>query len=173
LSLVQEGLAQLQELSESGVTAPTPTPNPSATPTRTAAAPAAPPAPPSTTAATAGSVSTSSADVGSRLAASAAVAAPPIDRNLQILLPVASDIQLDASFFERTPAELKAEYARLAARRQAGEVLMTRAWREQQQQATAAKGAGRAVIVRVRFPEVRRSRFWGTGGWWTRMASIS
>jgi hypothetical protein len=86
----------------------------------------------------------------------AAAPPPPVDRRLQVLLPVASDIQLDASFFERTPADVKAEYARLAARRRAGEVLTTRAHKERQA-AAAARGAAAALkeaAVRVRFPEV-------------------
>jgi hypothetical protein len=144
LPLVQEGLAQLRQLAAdqggsggggSGAAPP--------------AAAAPPSAPPSTTAAAAGSVSTSSA-------AAAAVAAPPVDRALKVLLPVASDIQLDASFFERTPADVRAEYASLAARRRAGEVFMSRATREAQQAGRGAAAAPppRQAAVRVRFPEV-------------------
>jgi hypothetical protein len=113
--------------------------------------------------AAAGAAPRSSGSGGGPVPAAAAAApapapAPAVDRCLQVLLPVASDIDVDASFFERTPAEVRAEYARMAARRRAGEVLMTRGQREA---AAAAAAAGRAprpahAAVRVRFPEVRR-----------------
>ena len=87
----------------------------------------------------------------------AAPAAAAVERNLEVLLPVASQIDLDAAFFERTPAEVRAEYARLLKARRAGERLMTRAMREAEAApaaaAAAAAKAPKTARVRVRFPE--------------------
>ncbi|GBF95354.1 hypothetical protein Rsub_07782 [Raphidocelis subcapitata] len=86
-------------------------------------------------------------------APAAAPAAPAVDRRLRVLLPVADTaIDLDASLFQRTPAEFKAEFARAAAARRAGEVMTTKAFKEAQRAAGRGPPPTRAA-VRVRFPE--------------------
>ncbi|KAI8471873.1 MAG: hypothetical protein J3K34DRAFT_520230 [Monoraphidium minutum] len=136
LPLVEEGLLQLQSLAAAALGAGA---GPAPAPAAAAAAPPAAPAAP----------------------APAAAEAPAVDRRLRVILPVASDIRLDAAFFERTPADVRAEYARLSAARRAGEVFATRAARE------AARGAARGpapkeAAVRVRFPEgVQLEAFFG------------
>lgn len=69
-----------------------------------------------------------------------------------MLLPAAPDTEVPDWFFERTGAELKAEYMAAVQRRKTGEVLASRAWKEAQ----LGKQAGPApttACVRVRFPE--------------------
>jgi hypothetical protein len=147
LPLVEEGLLQLQSLAAAHLAAPAP-----------AAAAAPPPPQPQ-------QPPQGLPQPGAAAAAAARPQGPPqpqppppaVDRRLQVILPVASEIDLDESFFERTPADVKAEYARLLARRRAGEVLATRAHREAAR-AAAAGPAPREAVVRVRFPEVRRRK---------------
>jgi len=130
LSLAAEGLAQLNALS--AALAPRPPPPAAAAPPQQRAAPpsssSSPPQP----------------EGGAR--------------DTQVWLPATPDTSLPDSFFDRTPADVKAEFQATVRRRAAGEQLMTRAMRE----AAAARAAGRPpggrglpprATLRVRFPE--------------------
>lgn len=88
-------------------------------------------------------------EAASSTADSAAAARPTL-----VLIPAAPDTTVPDWFFDRTPADVKAEYASTVKRRQAGEVLMTRAMREAAARA-ASRGtqAARFATVRVRLPE--------------------
>lgn len=97
-------------------------------------------------------------------AAAAAAAAPPqsispssgpssaADRPTQVIIPAAPDTQVPDWFFDRTSADVKLEYKSTVLRRQRGEVLMTRAMREQQA-SKAGKPKYSHATLRVRFPE--------------------
>jgi hypothetical protein len=105
LSLVEEGLLQLQQaaLAQQAAHQQTSsqqqlTSTPPATATPTAAAGAA---------------------VAS-LAAAAGVPGVSVPRETQVLLPAAPDTEVPDWFFERTGAELKAEYTAMVRRRQTG-----------------------------------------------------
>jgi UBX domain-containing protein 6 len=84
---------------------------------------------------------------------------PPIipRRCASLILPVAPDSQpLPEAFFQRTAHEVRDEYKALVARRQRGELLLTRAARE-----AAARGGGggpaaaasTTALVRIRLPD--------------------
>ncbi|KAG1674121.1 hypothetical protein FOA52_015751 [Chlamydomonas sp. UWO 241] len=80
------------------------------------------------------------------------VAAVLVDRDTQVILPVATDTSVPDWFFDRTPGDLKEEFHRLVQRREQGEQFMTRAMRERD----AYKAGGKrqtTATVRVRFPE--------------------
>jgi len=77
--------------------------------------------------------------------------AQPVPRQTQVLLPVTPDTQVPDWFFERTGADVKAEYLRLVKRREEGEVLTTRAHREKERAGAAVTHT--QASVRVRFPE--------------------
>jgi hypothetical protein len=107
LSLVEEGLLQLQQaaLAQQAAQQQTSsqqlvTSTPPATATPTAAAGAA---------------------VASSAAAAAGVPGVSSPRETQVLLPAAPDTEVPDWFFERTGAELKAEYTAMVRRRQTGE----------------------------------------------------
>jgi hypothetical protein len=71
----------------------------------------------------------------------------------QVLLPVAPDTQVPEWFFERTPADVKAEYVSIRKAREEGQQFKLRPKQEERE---AAKEVGRVATVRVRFPEVGR-----------------
>ncbi|KAF8072692.1 PUX2 [Scenedesmus sp. PABB004] len=83
-------------------------------------------------------------------AAEAVPAAPRVERDTQVLLPATPDTEVPDWFFERTGAEVKAEFMDALRRRKAGEVFASRAWQ-------AARRAGgpppTAATLRARFPE--------------------
>lgn len=72
-----------------------------------------------------------------------------------MLLPVTPQVEVPDWFFDRTPADLKAEYVRLSAARAEGQLFKLRpkgppATSPEQE---AAAAAGKVATVRVRFPE--------------------
>lgn len=96
----------------------------------------------------------SSASVSAAAIPPTAAAVPPVTRDTQVLLPAAPDVEVPDWFFERTGAELKAEYMSMLRQRQTNEVISSRSWKEAQ----LGKKAGAkptVATVRVRFPEVR------------------
>lgn len=81
-----------------------------------------------------------------------------VARNTLVLLPAAPDTDVPAWFFERTAAEVKAEFMSLLRSRQTKEVFASKAWKELKLGATSSSGRQPATIMlRIRFPEV--------GGW--------
>jgi UBX domain-containing protein 6 len=81
---------------------------------------------------------------------------PTVTRDTQVLLPAAPDTNVPDWFFERTPADVKAEYAAMVRRRAAGEVVASKAWKDAQLgKGIAGKHQLKESSVRVRFPEVR------------------
>lgn len=115
--------------------------------------------------ASAGSSSIAASQDSAAAAAAAGVAAaqPPapaqmVARNTLVLLPAAPDTNVPAWFFERTAAEVKAEFMALLRSRQTKEVFASKAWKDLKLGATSSSGRQPAAItLRVRFPEV--------GGW--------
>lgn len=76
-----------------------------------------------------------------------------IPRDTLVLLPAAPDTTVPDWFFERTGAELKADYMAMLKVRQAGQVIASKAWQEAQ----SGRQSGpkpTVAVVRVRFPEV-------------------
>lgn len=79
-------------------------------------------------------------------------------RNTLVLLPAAPDTEVPAWFFERTAADVKAEFMALLRRRQASEVIASKAWKDLQRTgASSTAKQARVVTLRVRFPEVSSS----------------
>ncbi|GIL78005.1 hypothetical protein Vretifemale_7458 [Volvox reticuliferus] len=93
--------------------------------------------------------------------ASSAATPSAIERCTQVLLPTAPDVEVPDWFFERTGAEIRAQWAAIVRKREEQERFMTRTMREvcrQQEAAAAAAAAGgdthaNVATVRVRFPE--------------------
>eukprot|EP00798_Chlamydomonas_sp_ICE-L_P003265 gene3265-13289_t len=77
------------------------------------------------------------------------VVVQPVQRSTQVILPVVPDTTVPDWFFDRTAADVKVEYARLARDREAQSTLTTRSWKEKQGYGTQAKEA----TIRIRFPE--------------------
>jgi hypothetical protein len=102
-------------------------------------------------------VSEKSSETTVSAGAAAASAAPSLatissgPRSTLVVLPVAPDTYVPEWFFERTPADMKLEYQALVAKRQAGQVLSTRAYKEKQE--AKGKTSYTSARVRVRFPE--------------------
>jgi hypothetical protein len=93
-------------------------------------------------------------------AAAAQQAAPPqvVARNTLVLLPAVPDTDVPEFFFERTAAEVKAEFMSLLRSRQTKEVFASKAWKDLKLGDSSSSGRQpAAVTLRVRFPEV--------GGW--------
>eukprot|EP00892_Ulva_mutabilis_P011389 jgi/Ulvmu1/8622/UM046_0022.1 len=72
-------------------------------------------------------------------------------RNTMVLLPTALGSDVPEWFFDRTGADLKAEFQRTRAARELRETLMTRAHREKLTQ--AGRKQHKFATIRVRFPE--------------------
>lgn len=77
------------------------------------------------------------------------VSRPP--RNTQVVLPVTPDTEVPDWFFERTGADVKAEYFAVVKKREAGETLTTRAYKERKAGESAVSQS--TATIRVRFPE--------------------
>lgn len=92
--------------------------------------------------------------------AAASPAALSVPRETQVLLPAVPDTEVPDWFFERTGAEVKAEYLAKMRQRQAGETFASKSWRDAQLGRGKGQTAPTAATVRVRFPEV--STAWGT-----------
>jgi len=84
---------------------------------------------------------------------SAASVQQPVERNTQVVLPAAPDTEVPDWFFQRTGAEVKAEWQALAKRRADGEVLTTRAWRDRAAASSGSAQAPATATLRIRFPE--------------------
>lgn len=98
-------------------------------------------------------------------AATTAVQQPPVARDTLVLLPAAPDANVPDFFFERTAAEVKAEFMALLRQRQQQQVVASKAWRDLQRGATGSSSSKQPAVItlRVRFPEVRhRCSFAGT-----------
>jgi hypothetical protein len=89
-------------------------------------------------------------------AGAAATVAPAVDRKTLVLLPAAPDTEVPEWFFQRTAAEVKAEFMSLLRQRQTREVLASKAWKDLRMGASNSSSSRSSVItLRVRFPEVR------------------
>ena len=76
---------------------------------------------------------------------------PHRERRTQVLLLKPTEVVLPEWFFERTSAELKAEYFTMARKREKDQTFMTREQREQLNRGSTAQHT--YAIVRVRLPE--------------------
>lgn len=87
-----------------------------------------------------------------------AAAVAPAARNTLVLLPAAPDIDVPEWFFERTAAEVKAEFMSLLRQRQSKQVFASKAWKDLQQAGGSSSSGGSkqpsVITLRVRFPEV-------------------
>jgi hypothetical protein len=83
---------------------------------------------------------------------------PPVARNTLVLLPAAPDADVPDWFFQRTAAEVKAEFTALLRRRQAQQVVASKAWKDLKLGAGGSSAGSKqpaVITLRVRFPEVR------------------
>eukprot|EP00878_Enallax_costatus_P018439 GHUV01019411.1.p1 GENE.GHUV01019411.1~~GHUV01019411.1.p1 ORF type:complete len:522 (+),score=195.27 GHUV01019411.1:131-1696(+) len=96
--------------------------------------------------------STASAPHTTSAAPANSPAAPRIPRETQVLLPAAPDTTVPDWFFERTGAELKADYMAMLKARQTGQVFARKSWKEAQLGRQSGPKPVVAVI-RTRFPE--------------------
>jgi hypothetical protein len=88
-------------------------------------------------------------------AAAAGAQAPQVARNTLVLLPAAPDADVPEWFFERTAAEVKAEFMSLLRQRQAKQVVASKAWKDLKLGASSnSSRQPTAITLRVRFPEV-------------------
>lgn len=89
-------------------------------------------------------------------AAAANAQAPIVARNTLVLLPAAPDADVPEWFFERTAAEVKAEFMSLLRQRQAKQVVASKAWKDLKLGASSSSNSRQptAITLRVRFPEV-------------------
>jgi len=90
-------------------------------------------------------------------AAIAAAALPAVSRNTLVLLPAAPDVDVPEWFFERTAAEVKAEFTSLLRQRQTRQSFASKAWKDLQLGSSSSSSSRNPSVVtlRVRFPEVR------------------
>lgn len=99
-------------------------------------------------------------------AAAAAAVQPPVVRNTLVLLPAAPDANVPDFFFERTAAEVKAEFMALLRQRQTQQVVASKAWKDLKLGASSSSSKQPTVItLRVRFPEVSRQALWCAVSW--------
>lgn len=92
---------------------------------------------------------------------------PPVARNTLVLLPAAPDADVPDWFFQRTAAEVKADFTALLRRRQAQQVVASKAWKDLKLGAGGSSAGSKqpaVITLRVRFPEVR-VRLVLLGGW--------
>ena len=100
---------------------------------------------------------------------------PPVARNTLVLLPAAPDADVPDWFFQRTAAEVKAEFTALLRRRQAQQVVASKAWKDLKLGAGSSSAGSKqpaVITLRVRFPEVR-VRLALLGGWWVLCVALA
>jgi UBX domain-containing protein 6 len=110
------------------------------------------------------STQAAAAAASSSAAAAAAVVPAAVPRDTRVLLPAAPDTEVPDWFFERTTADIKAEFMHLRRQRASNDVFSSKAWKEQ---SGRSKMQPAVITLRVRFPEVCAA-----GGEWGRSARV-